>query len=233
MPRLAEAAVAAAAGAALSGGIGLPLGIAPVTAVVGAANGAISGWRGVYAWRRPQGVAAFALDSTWGLATTFAGLVSHTVSSARRDHGAYAPTLSIRQDRHVYGTGLTLKKGFATTWGNVVTGAGEVHGDSNQAARRRQLITDHEDCHVWQSRLFGPVYPLVYVGWMVTGGAAGVVRWALHRDAPLGEYVESTAYYANPFEWWAYSRDDHWPPRQALARRIWSKPLARPLRTLR
>jgi hypothetical protein len=48
---------------------------------------------------------------------------------------------------------------------------------------------------------------------MVGGGAVGAVGWlARHRDQPFGKVVESYAYYLNPFEWWAYSRDDHWPP---------------------
>ena len=231
--RVAETVAASVAGGVLAAVAGLPFGLPAVTAAVGAANGAVSGWRGVYAWRDPRGVTGFALDSTWGLATTFAGLVSHGVSQFQADRGGYVPELSIRQDRHVYAAGMRLKKGFATTWGNVVTGAGAVEGDSDRAVRRRRLVTDHEDVHVWQSRVFGPIYPVVYVGWMVVGGVVGAVRWLIHRDAPIAQYVETTAYYANPFEWWAYSRDAHWPPSKSLATRIWRRPATEPLQSLR
>ena len=40
--------------------------------------------------------------------------------------------------------------------------------------------------------------------------------------------VESCAYYLNPFEWWAYSRDDHWPPKGLLAGIGWKRPAVRP-----
>lgn len=231
--RVGEALGTAVAGAALATSVGLPLGIVPLAAAVGAANGAVSGWRGIYAWRDPRGTAAFVLDNTWALLNTTTGLISNTVSQFTSGRGGYSPALSLRQDRHVYAEGMRLKKGFATTWGNVVTGAGAIDGDDDRAVRRRQLVTDHEDVHVWQSRLFGPVFLVVYIGWTVIGGAVGIVRWAVHRDAPLSAYIESTGYYANPFEWWAYSRDAHWPPRRALATRIWRRPLVRPLRDLR
>jgi hypothetical protein len=41
--------------------------------------------------------------------------------------------------------------------------------------------------------------------------------------------VESCAYYLNPFEWWAYSRDDYWPPKGKVADLGWKRPCCRPL----
>jgi hypothetical protein len=117
------------------------------------------------------------------------------------------------------------------TWGNVVNGAGEVDGDDTPAVRRRRLVTDHEDIHVWQARTFGPLYPTLYVGWTVFGGAAGAVRWVVRRDHSLAGSVDAWGYYANPFEWWAYSRDGNWPPRSLRERSalVWRKPMSRPL----
>ena len=96
------------------------------------------------------------------------------------------------------------------TIGNTVNGVGEqVH----TSPRRQRLVTDHEDVHVWQGRWFGPLYPLLYGGWMVAGAVAGTVVWTLRRrEAGLAQVVDTCAYYLNPFEWWAYSRDGHWPP---------------------
>ena len=47
-------------------------------------------------------------------------------------------------------------------------------------------IDDHEDVHVWQARWFGPLYPVLYVGWLVGAGAVGVVvwMWARHGQRP-------------------------------------------------
>ncbi len=55
--------------------------------------------------------------------------------------------------------------------------------------------------------------------------AVWVVR---RRREPFGKVVESCAYYLNPFEWWAYSRDDHWPPKGLLAGIGWKRPVVRP-----
>lgn len=209
-----EAVAAGAAGGLLAGTVGVLVGgrvIGVVAAAAGAANGVVSGLRGVYDWRTPPGWFAFVLDSTWALGTTMSGLVAHVVGAARGDAG-YSQELSHRQHRHVYARGFQPRRGFATTFGNVINGAGDT-----SRARRAKLVTDHEDVHVWQARTFGPLYPVLYVGWMVGGGIGGAVLWLLRRrDQPFTKVVESCAYYLNPFEYWAYSRDDHWPP-QGLA----------------
>ncbi len=224
----AEAVATATAGAALSGLVGALAGVAVPAAVVGGINGAISGWRQIYDWRSTKGVAAFALDSTWALGTTTSGLVAHAVGRLRGDPG-YADEASRRQNRHVYARGLQLRQGFAVTLGNVVNGAGDL-----TRARRLRLVTDHEDVHVWQARGFGPLYPVLYLGWMAGGGAAGLLLWVTsRRDERLGKVVESCAYYLNPFEWWAYSRDDHWPPSGKLDRLGWQRPAVRSFASLR
>lgn len=214
-----ETAAAGVAGAALAGAAGALVGLAVPAAIVGGLNGAISGSRRIYDWRSPTGVSAFALDSSWALLTTTGGLVAHAVAHLRGDPG-YRPELSERRNRHVYERGFQPRQGFAITLGNVVNGAGDV-----ERPRRAKLVTDHEDVHVWQARLFGPAYPLLYVGWMAAGGATGAAAWALrHRDQPFGKVVESYAYYLNPFEWWAYSRDDHWPPSGKVPGIGWRRP---------
>lgn len=223
-----EALAGGVAGAVLGGAFGSLVGLTVPAAVVGGANGALTGARRIYDWRAPKGVAAFVLDSTWALGTTTAGLVAQAIGTVLGDAG-YAATLSERQNRVVYARGFRLRKGFAITLGNVVNGAGDV-----SHPRRVRLVTDHEDVHVWQARLFGPAYPLLYVGWMAGGGAAGVLAWTVrHRAHPFRKVVESYAYYANPFEWWAYSRDGHWPPSAKVPGVGWRRPAARSLASIR
>ena len=222
--RLAEAISAAAAGAALGGAVGSRLsGLGLPLAVVAGANGAISGWRGTYEWTSPRGVGAFVLDSTWAGLTTTAGLVANAVGMVQPNSG-YSVALSERQNRHVYARGLQLRKGFATTFGNVVAGAGDL-----SRPRRAKLVTDHENVHAWQARWFGPAYPALYAGWLAGGAVAGAAVWAtVRRDERLSKVVESCAYYLNPFEWWAYSRDDHWPPSGIVDRLGWKQPAVQP-----
>jgi hypothetical protein len=221
---LVEAISAGAAGAALGGAVGSRVrGLGVPLAIVAGANGAISGWRRTYDWRSPQGAVAFVLDSTWAGATTAAGVVANAVGLVQRDSG-YSAALSERKNRHVYARGLQLRKGFATTFGNVVAGAGDL-----SSPRRAKLVTDHENVHAWQARWFGPAYPALYGGWLAGGAAAGVAVWAtVRRDQRLFKVVESCAYYLNPFEWWAYSRDDRWPPHGMADRLGWQKPAVRP-----
>lgn len=216
--------------ASLGGSVGwlLQPWVGVAMALVAGANGALSGWRQVYAWRTRTGFGAFVLDSTWAVLPVTAGLVTHGVALVSKSPG-YEPSLSHRQNRHVYRGGAFLQRGFALTLGNVISSAGDV-----SRARRRKLITDHEAVHVWQARWFGPLYLVMYLVWSVGGAVVGAVVWLLRRRRePLGKVVESCSYYLNPFEWWAYSRDDLWPPPGLVAGLGWRKPAARPLAAVR
>lgn len=211
--RRVEAGTTSLAGAVLGLAAGSVVGLGVPAALVAGVNGAISGWRRIYDWRSPKGAGAFVLDSTWGLATTAGGLLAHGLGAVRGEPG-YVPELSERRNRHVYRRGFQPRKGFAITLGNVVNGAGDVDNP-----RRARLVTDHEDVHVWQARGLGPFYPVLYCGWMAGGAVIGAVAWlTVLRHERFGKVVESLAYYANPLEWWAYSRDDHWPPSAMIAR---------------
>jgi len=226
-----EAATAGAAGGAL-GGLALSVvGLGWPGAVIGATNGGLGGWRGTYAWRRPTGPLAFLLDSTWALPLTTGALVTHVAAAVQRGRGGYVASLSFRANRHVYARGFRIRRGFLITIGNTVHGVGD---DALASPRRRRVVTDHEDVHVWQGRWFGPLFPVLYVGWLVVGGAVGAAVWAVRRgDRPFGQVVETCAYYLNPFEWWAYSRDDHWPPASKVAGLGWRRPAVRPLSATR
>jgi len=223
-----EAVAVGVAGAAIAGSVGSLVGLAAPAAAVGGLNGALSGWRGVYDWSSLTGAAAFALDSSWALTTTFSSVVAHAVAAVRGDAG-YSDELSCRQNRHVYARGFQIRARFATTFGNVVNGAGDVH-----SPRRARLVTDHEDVHVWQARGFGPLYPVLYAGWTVGGAIGGAGLWVLRRrEEPFAKVVESCAYYLNPFEYWAYSRDAHWPPSGLISSLGPARPIVRSFASLR
>jgi hypothetical protein len=211
--------------AAALGVVGGTFGLAVPLAAIAATNGAICGWRRVYDWRCSTGAIAIVLDSTWAFPMTAAGLASQALGVVRGRPG-FDESLSRRANRQVFQRGFVPRRGFAITVGNVISGAGDT-----TLPRRRRLITDHEDVHVWQARWFGPFYPVLYGAWMLGGGVAGVVVWATSRRGdPFAKVVESCAYYLNPFEWWAYSRDDHWPPSGKLRGLGWRNPIVRPRR---
>lgn len=208
-------------GALLGGATGRLVGWPLLGAGIGAASGLISGARRMYDWKSGRGVAAFVLDHTWALATTSVGVIA---TGANKLMAAdFDEELTVRQNRMVHRRGLVLRRGFAVTFGYVVNGAGDENGSINE--RRRKLVTHHEDVHVWQARKFGPLYPVVYVGWFVGGAIVAAFSWIKKgRSTQLSAEVDRLAYYCNPFEWHAYSRDDNWPPRAVDAARVWSKP---------
>lgn len=216
LARIGEGFVVGVAGGALAGLAGSVIGLGVPTAVVGAVHGALAGYRQIYPWRRLDGVAAFVLDHSWALTTSAASLVSHAVAAVQRQ-SRYVAELSERQGRHVYIGGFRMRRHFVVTVGNTISGA-----VATDTPARQRLITDHEHVHVWQSRWFGPMFPALYFAWMIGGGAAGFVYGVLSRRERPRRLSETWGYYANPFEWWAYSREGRWPPDRPL---VWRRPL--------
>ena len=216
-----EAFAVSAAGAILGGITGRIVGFPALGTAIGAVSGAVSGARRMYDWKSPCGIGAFILDHTWALATTSAAVVATGVNAAT---GAQIDdSLTTRQNRMTFDRGLVLRSGFAVTFGYVINGAADREGMINE--RRRKLVTHHEDQHVWQARMFGPIYPVVYAGWFAIGSIVATAKWLTHgRSTKLSDEIDATAYYRNPFEWHAYTCDDNWPPNGVDATKVWAKP---------
>jgi hypothetical protein len=222
--RVAETTLAALGGAILGGAVGLPGGLplAIATATSAGLNGVLGGRRQVYDWWTGKGWLAFAADSTWGLAGTTLGSLLHLVNLARPRAG-YRADLSRRRNRHWFDRGASLRRNFAFTLGNVVSNAST--GREPAAEDHRRIIDLHEDLHIWQSRVFGPLYPAVYAAWFALGLVAGTATWVVRRGSPsLFRLVETAAYYDNPFEFWAYRRTGHWEDNRADPTLKWRRP---------
>jgi RHS repeat-associated protein len=163
---------------------------------IGFYNGMVAGARGVYNFGSPTGWLAAGLDATVGLPGTALGHISNVVSAS----GTYLPEHSYRQNRQVYQTGLGLKDGYAFTAGNVI---------SNQNPASASLMNHHETLHIWQSRLFGPVYQATYLVHGAGGGiAGGVIAGFSGENVSRG--MEAGGYMSNPFEYFAYSNQGTW-----------------------
>lgn len=208
-----EAVLVGGGGAALGAAVGAPFDLGLVGAIAGGANGLASGVAGIYDWRSARGVTAMALDSTWGLPLVVASLALHAVNLVwpRSD---YRPDLSRRRGYFVYAGGARVRPGFVWTIGNVVSNARPT------GPRRLQMLARHEGLHVWQHRLFGPFFPVLYVAWLVAGSVAGTAVWLI-RGGSWWKTVDTLAYYDNPFETWAYRRDERWPHPAADASLAW------------
>ncbi len=85
--RFIEAVAVGVFGGLLGAAAGRPFGLTIPAATFAAANGVVSGWRGVYAWRTARGAAAAVLDSTWSLPMTSAALVSHALGRRAAGRG--------------------------------------------------------------------------------------------------------------------------------------------------
>jgi hypothetical protein len=206
---LAEAVVTAAFGSWLGLVAGSLVG-GPVGAVAGAAlaavNGLAAGYHGIYDWARPRGWLAFVADSTWGLVGTALGL-GLLVANIGTRRATTIREETRRRNRHVHDGGLALKPLFALTLGNTISNANPSGRGVNPS-----FLSRHEELHVWQGRVFGPIFPLVYAVWWVGGVLVGTVVWLVHRHESWRRLVETAAYYDNPFEYWAYRNDENWPP---------------------
>lgn len=148
----------------------------------------------IYAWRTWTGWLAFVLDHTWGLLGTTIGLLLHLVNLAWLGGRRYADELSRGQNRFVYDGGFGVGR-FAFTQGPVV---------SNLRGSRGDLVA-HEDLHIWQSRIFGPLFQTTYLAWFVLGALVGTLLWPFARQSWY-QTVTDVAYLNNPWETWAYKR---------------------------
>jgi hypothetical protein len=216
----------ATAGAVLGGLVGSIWGSPRFGVVLGGLHGWSAGRRRIYEWRHRRGVAAFLLDHTWALPTTIGGTVAMRAADLRRlitgiDAG-FEDSLSRRRNRFVFRRGFVLRRGFALTVGTVITGAADAQGEITE--RRRRLVDDHEDVHVWQARLLGPLYPALYASWFAAGVLFALARRVARRSTDsLTDDIDTFAYYRNPFEWHAYTCDHNWPPAGVDPTAVWTK----------
>ena len=222
-------AVATGLGGGVLGGAALAaFGLGWPGVAIGAANGALGGWRGTYAWRRPTGWLAFALDSTWAAPLTAAALFTHAVAAA--------PTATRRLRRRPQPAGQPPRLPA-----RLPAAARVPHHDRQRRQRRRRPRRHRCPPPPGRHRSRGRprlAGPLVRPAATRSSTAAG--RCSAERSAPScgpcaaatsrsAKVVETCAYYLNPFEWWAYSRDGHWPPRGKVAGLGWRQPVVRPL----
>jgi hypothetical protein len=173
---------------------------------MGGLNGLLSGARGIYDWEHPSGYLAFFADSTWGLLGTSLGNVGqicNIIGGAK-----FRDDLSHRQNRNVYENGIYIAKDDAFTQGNVISNA--IAGGKTIDL---DLINNHESLHILQNRIFGPIFHVVYVVWIIGGAIVGSIFWLFHTDHSYGDIVETAAYFDNPWEYWAYSNQGYWQPK--------------------
>lgn len=191
--------VAGAAPAVVGWLVGVLLGGAAwgtVAAAVGLGTGVAFGWAvagsASYDLRSSRGVLLLVVDLTWSLVNTVAGAVFLVLNLAvgnRVDRRAGRHSGCVMLHRGII-------PGFATTVGTVQAGT-------------TPRIRRHEDTHVRQARLFGPLYlPLVAGHYVV---ATLVPYWLVGHDRArhpidsIGAYFLRGVYGNVWHEKWAYA----------------------------
>lgn len=161
--------------------------------VIGAFTGMMAGiWR-IHRWVR-AGALEFLLDTTWGLAGVTNASLLHLVNFAWAGHGA-----ETRSGAHRYEKGFRMKQDFAFTQGPVMSELNVPVGDS---------LYRHEVVHVWQNRIFGPLFFLTYVAWMAAMISPAVIV-SIFKGRIL-DRIQGYCYFSNPWEAWGYKvQEDH------------------------
>jgi hypothetical protein len=190
MTAVVQVALGGLVGGVLGGLPGAMLGVA-----VGLALGLPLGWAvragSAYDLGTARGAAEFLVDHTWSLPNTVLGSLFLSVNLLRGNR------LDREQSRHAGCVILTrgALPGYATTVGTVQAGT-------------TAAIRAHEDLHVGQARLFGPLYlPLVALHYVV---ATVIPYWLIRHDrqaAPIdsvGAYFIRGVYRNVWHEWWAF-----------------------------
>ena len=164
----------------LSGG-GLII-VALVCGIIGGAYSGIAMWRGIYRLR-PLSMLGYLLDMTWSLLNTTASL-SVWLPCCMIAGGNYVEPddNSRRSGTFVYANNPRGGGYDATTVGTVIGGG----------------WSSHEEVHVWQARIFGPLYLPVYLTSLILNVLFRLIT--LKTD----ELVEQ-AYFRICFEDWAYA----------------------------
>ncbi|HEX6684187.1 MAG TPA: hypothetical protein VF062_15390 [Candidatus Limnocylindrales bacterium] len=162
-------------GAALGFLLGGPIGLA-VGGAVGGALGVVFGWAvgsaKVYS-SDARGVWLFIVDNSWSMLNTVAGalyLTVHLIFGHSLDRA-----ISERSGRICLVEGVSTR--YATTIGTVCAGA-----DPG--------IQRHEDIHIFQARLLGPLYlPLVGANYVLFALVPIWLAYHDHSNAPINRFT--------------------------------------------
>jgi hypothetical protein len=161
-------------------------------ALVGAVTGYMGGKYRAYDWRR-RGVLQFVADLTWGLSGSTVGAFMHVWNALQK-----LKPLDRHQGAHRYAGGFTMGANRSFTQGPVMSCLGSAPGEP---------LFVHEKVHVFQHRLFGPVYPVTYLAWLLVWTVIAAMVSFFAKG--LKSRVDAWSYFSNPWEAWAYQKHSH------------------------
>lgn len=129
------------------------------------------------------------INASWGALGNLMGLVHHLVSwNLFKDQGGIEQDNQKFYTRYKDGIRLRFTPAFAFTQAAVMTSP---------------PVEKHESQHVLQHFIFGPIFTVSYLLWMIPASIIGLVVGLIMGKGING--VEAWAYYNNPWEIWAYA----------------------------
>ncbi|WBB52624.1 glycine zipper family protein [Verrucosispora sp. WMMD573] len=179
----AHVAAGAVSGQLVGGSVGLLVG-----AGIGLLVGAVFGWAvaaaEIYAVS-PRGVFLFVVDHSWSLPNTLVGAIYLTL------HLVFGHSLDRATSRHSCRVNVVegVSPRYATTLGTVCAGSGPG-------------IQRHEDVHIFQARLLGPLYiPLVVANYVLFTIAPIWLLYHDHTGAPINRFTRYFEIGVYPHVW--------------------------------
>ena len=175
-----------------------------IALAVGAGAGFFDGFFRIHKWAGP-GIITFLGDFTWGLPLTVNALVIHLINLIMATHQQDG-----RRGAHRYLGGFRIKGNFAFTQGNLLSNLGDA---PPAAGSTGESLYTHEQTHVLQNRVFGPVFWITYFGWLILFGLFGLIGSLVSRGKnSAGVRVAADSpmwwgYFNNPWELWAYTHN--------------------------
>lgn len=190
--------------------------------IAGTGIGFYDGFRRIHDWTG-TGALTFIADVTWGLPLNVNALAIHIINILTA-----TAIDERRKGAHRYEGGFRIKGNFAFTQGNVL---------SNLSVGPGNDLYEHEQVHVLQNRMFGPLFWITYFGWLILFGFLGCISWLIFRNAtnssgtPIaGSFPIWWGYFNNPWELWAYGKNPgartwNLPGQQSAGALDWPQPL--------
>lgn len=163
---------------------------------VGCTVGLLNGTLRTYNWSDTKGVPQFVADVTWGLCGSMVAclLTLYNLFAGSRPAAIEGDAQRSGANRFPKGWHMPGHDDYAFTQGFTM---------SNLPDLPESALYQHERLHVLQNRVFGPIFTVSYLLWMLVWVIASLAVAPI-RKSKLGKTIEALSYFSNPWETWAY-----------------------------
>lgn len=173
-----------------------PAPLMSIALAVGCTVGLLNGTLRTYNWSDTAGVPQFVADVTWGLCGSGVAclLTIYNLIAGSRPAAADGDVERSGANRFPKGWHTPGHNAYAFTQGFTMSNLSDPPGSA---------LYRHERTHVLQNRVFGPIFTVSYLLWMLVFVVASLIIAPIRRSR-LAATIEALTYFSNPWETWAY-----------------------------